>query len=266
MIKKSLACLILLMSVQPVFALDDVNDYPVTSNVRGLSGYYFVDSVQTLQPGKIQTSLFGLAFSNDAANYKRGTAEAVLAAGLFEGLEGALVIPYIVQSGSMNGLGDARLTGKLHLIDQIDEDIPALAIAGSVEFPTGNKNNGLRAVNSYGADLFLIAQSKIELPDYTFNLVAEGGIYGQDISQTTEERHALFGAAGHFPLSDILVLLIEGQGTSGYGNSQDYTTLSGSLRLFTKKFTVTAGIARTLAFGQNASSGSGVQGSLNFSF
>ncbi|MBI1822841.1 MAG: transporter [Nitrospirae bacterium] len=266
MIKKSLACLILLMSIQPAFAIDDVNDYPITTNVRGLSGYYYVDSVQTLQPGKFQASLFGIGFSNDAADYKKGTGEAVLSVGLLDGFEGALVIPYIVQSGSMNGLGDIKLAGKIHLLDQLDEDIPALALAASIEFPTGDNNKGLRIVNSYGADLMLVAQSKIDLPDYSFNLVAEGGIYAQDISQTTEERHALFGAAGHFPLDDIWVIIVEGVGTSGYGNSLDYTTFSGSLRLFMKKFTLTAGIARTLATGQNASTGNSVQGSLNFPF
>jgi hypothetical protein len=267
MIKKWLVFLLLLLvSVDPVLAVEDVDDYPVSSNFKGLSGYYYVDSVQTLPKGEVQGSLFGIAFKDDASSYKKGTAEAILSAGILNGLEGSLVIPYFVQSGSQNGLGDIKVAGKIHLINQIDEDIPALALAASVELPTGDQNKGLRTVNNYGIDLLLIAQSKIDLPDYSFNLVAEGGVFGQDLSQSTQERHGRFGAAGYFPIDDRWVLILEGIGTSSYGNSQDYMIASGSLRLFMKKFTLTGGVDRTIAVGQNALAGNSLHASINLGF
>jgi len=268
--KKNLVWLLFLIWVQPAFASEElnVNDYPDALNYKGLTGYYFVDSVQTLQKGAIQASLFGIAFKEDSSNYKKGTAEAILSAGLLDGLEASIMVPYIVQggNGNMSGLGDVKIAGKYHLIDQIDEDIPALALAASVEFPTGDQNNGLRTVNSYGADLLLIAQSKIDLEDYSLNLVAEGGVYGQDINQTTQEKHIEYGAAGYLPLDDQWVLIIEGIGTSSYGNNQDYAIVSASLRLFMKKFTLTGGIDRTIAIETNAMNGTNLHGSINLPF
>jgi hypothetical protein len=267
MIKKWLVFLLLLLvCVDPVFAAEDVDDYPVAPNFKGLSGYYYVDSVQTLQKGEVQGSLFGAAFKDDASSYKKGTAEAVLSAGILNGIEGSLVVPYFVQSENQNGLGDVKVAGKIHLINQIDEDIPALALAASLELPTGDQNKGLRTVNNYGVDLLLIAQSKIDLPDYSFNLVAEGGVFGQDLSQSTQERHARFGAAGYFPLDDHWILILEGIGTSGYGDSQDYAIASGSLRLFMKKFTLTGGIDRSIAVGKNALSGNNLHAAINLPF
>lgn len=267
MINKWLVFLMLLLvCVDPVFATEDVDDYPIAANMKGLSGFYYVDSVQTLPKGSFQGSLFGIAFKDDASNFKQGTSEAVLSSGISNKIEGSLVIPYFVQSGNQNGLGDIKVAGKIHLINQVEEDIPALALAASVEFPTGDQDKGLRTVNNYGIDLLLIAQSKIDLPDYSFNLVAEGGIFGQDISQSTDERHGRFGAAGYFPLDDRWILILEGVGTANYGNSQDYIIASGSLRFFMKKFTLTGGVDRMIAIGQNALTGNSLHGSINIGF
>ena len=264
--KTFLLCFILLVAVGPVWALDDVNDYPVVSNDKGLSGTFYVDSTQTLQRGEMQGGIYGIAFQNDSANYRRGTAEAVASAGFGWGMEGAVMVPYVVQTGSQNGLGDIKLAGKIHLTDQIEDEFPSLALAASLELPTGDQNHGLRTVTDYGADLLLIAQSKIELPDYTFNLMAEGGVFGQDINRTTQERHARFGGAGFFPIDDQWVLILEGIGTSGLGNSDDYVIASGSLRLFLKGVIVTGGVDKTIATGSNAVAGNSIHGSLNFPF
>ena len=250
----------------PAYAIEDVGDYPVTPNIKGLTGYYLVDSVETLHRGEFRASLFANGLKDDSSSYKQGTAEVAASAGILDGLEVAATIPYIFQSGNQNGIGDIKLQGKFHINNQIGEDIPALAVAASVEFPTGDKNNGLRIVNNYGAELLLIAQTKIDIPDYTFNLVAEGGIFGQDIGQSGEEKHGRYGAAGYFPIDDDWSLIIEGTGTSSYGNSQDYILASASLRLFLKNLTLTGGIDRNFAIGQNAMTSAGLHGAVTLPF
>lgn len=172
MLKKNLAILfflvILVISVHPLLALE-VDDYVPASNVKGLSGYYFIDSTQTLLKGELKAALFGIAFESDLNNFKKGTVEAVLSTGLLDGIETAMVIPYFNQSGNLSGIGDIQISGKVHWLDQISEDIPSLALALTVELPTGDQNKGLRTVDSYGGDFELIADGKIDLIDYSFS-------------------------------------------------------------------------------------------------
>ncbi|MHB8482916.1 MAG: hypothetical protein ACYDBV_09335 [Nitrospiria bacterium] len=267
MTRKIIAILFfLLIPVHPLLALD-VEDYLPTANIKGLSGYYFVDSTQTLLKGELHAGLFGTAFVNDANNFKRGTGDAVLSAGLLDGLEGALVVPYIRQSGNLSGLGDIQVSGKVHLLDQIGEDIPALALALSVELPTGDQNSGFRTVDSYGASLQLVADGKIVLDDYSFNLSVEGGVYAQDIGKSREEKHILFGGGGFFPLAPSWSLLLEGTGTSKYGIDQDFAVVSASLRYSNNQFQLTGGADRNIPFGNNAlPGGTGLHGSVNILF
>jgi hypothetical protein len=268
MIKKSFTFLFfLLIQVYPVFGTE-VEDYSPTVNTRGLTGYYYLDSAGTLLKGEIQTSLFGIAYQEDVTRMKKGTAEAVLSAGVLDGVETSIGIPYYRQSGNLAGLGDIRWAGKVHLLDQMGEDIPELAAVVSVIFPTGDQNNGFRTVNSYGADLLLVAQAIIDLNDYAFNLNAEGGVFAQDIGQASEEKHVEYGMGGYFPLADAWVLLLEGNGTikNGLFNTQDSLTASASLRLFTGNFSMTGGVDKTIAMKTGAPEGLGLHGSLNFFF
>ena len=256
----------LVISVRPVFALD-VDDYFASANIKGLSGSYFVDSTQTLLKGEIHAGLYGTAFVNDDQNFKKGTAEAVLSAGLLDGLEAAIVLPYIRQSGPISGVGDVQVSGKARLLDKIGNDIPSLALALSVDLPTGDKNSGFRAVNSYGATLQLVAEGKIDLEDYSFTLSAEGGVYAQDIGQNSEEKHIQFGGGGFFPLAPSWALLLEGTGTSKSGVDQDFGIVSASLRYFSSRFQLTGGADRTIPFGANAPpTGTALHGSISLLF
>ena len=270
MLKKSLAILffivILVISAHPLLALE-VDDYVPASNIKGLSGYYFIDSTQTLLKGEDKFALFGIAFGGDLNNFKKGSVEAVLSAGLLDGFETAIVIPYFNQSGNLSGLGDIQISGKVHLLDQISEDIPSLALALTVELPTGDKNKGFRNVDSYGGDLELIADGKIDLIDYSFNLTAEAGIFFQDVGNTRQEKHLRYGGGGFFPLAGSWVLLLEGTGTSKYGISQDFGMVSASLRFFRNRFQLTGGVDRTIQIGTNAPpKGTALHGSINISF
>jgi hypothetical protein len=192
----------------------------------------------------------------------------VLSAGVLNGFETSIGIPYYRQSGDLAGMGDIRWAGKIHLFDQIGEDIPAMAAVFSVVLPTGDQNNGFRTVNSYGADFLLVAQAKIDAGDYIFNLNAEGGVFAQDIGQASEEEHGEYGMGGYFPLADAWVLLLEGNGTikNGPSNTQDTLTASASLRFFNGNFSMTGGIDKTIAMKTSAPEGLGLHGSLNFLF
>ncbi|MBI1820911.1 MAG: transporter [Nitrospirae bacterium] len=270
MLKKNLAILfflvILVISVHPLLALE-VDDYVPASNVKGLSGYYFIDSTQTLLKGELKAALFGIAFESDLNNFKKGTVEAVLSTGLLDGIETAMVIPYFNQSGNLSGIGDIQISGKVHWLDQISEDIPSLALALTVELPTGDQNKGLRTVDSYGGDFELIADGKIDLIDYSFSLTGEAGVFAQDIGKTREEKYIRYGGGGFFPLAESWVLLLEGTGTSKYGINQDFGTVSASLRFFRNPFQLTGGIERTIPIGTNAPpKGTALHASINISF
>ncbi len=268
MIKKSFIFLFfLLLQVYPVSGME-VEDYFPTVNTRGLTGFYYLDSAGTLLKGEIQTSLFGIAYEEDVTRMKTGMAEVVLSAGVLDGVEMSIGIPYYRQSGNLAGLGDVRWAGKVHLLDQLGEDIPELAAVASIILPTGDQNNGFRTVNSYGADLLLVAQAKIDLTDYSFNLNAEGGVFAKDIGQVSEEKYGEYGMGGYFPISDAWVLLLEGNGTikNGSSNTQSSLTTSASLRLFTGPFSMTGGVDKTIAMKTGGPAGLGLHGSINFFF
>jgi len=70
----------------------------------------------------------------------------VLTYGIAQNLDLAAEVPYqfidLSESVNVDGIGDIKVTGKVHLLDEL-EKIPALALTLSIKTKTGDKDRGL---------------------------------------------------------------------------------------------------------------------------
>ena len=267
MLKKILWSLSFLLVIAQPLSARELEEYGPALNSLGLSGLFFTDSARIMPLGHLHLGGYTIYDEDDQTKLKFNQLNAAATLGILPNVEIGGYIPYINQTGGITGLGDAHASLKFLFEEQEDESVPALAISVTGILPTGYQGQGLRTVSNLGLESMLIGDTKINMPDYSFYLSAEWGLYmGKDINGITD-RHFRYGGGAFLPITKRLVLMFEADGLAQTAKDSDFVRFSGSLKYVTRFLQVTAGIHKVSPLASGISTNTvGGQAAVSFTF
>ncbi len=244
-------CVLSVPSVTGAQEIELVNQ-PVT--ISGLTGLIATTTPHTMPKGVVEAAVSSLNETSASSEYTINEFPVSITLGVSDSVEVALKGSYLYKEGSpgtgrVRGSGDSEISAKWNMMLQKEGSIlPATALFLTALGLTGDKEDGLNRVSTWGARAGLSFGWELSWEDHQIGVYGDAQVVVKDLNRNEyRDRYGVYNAGILLPISKYhnLQLLIEYSGVGGKKfadiDGTDSNTITYGVRMVSERFNLTVG-------------------------